>query len=102
MEFFCNRAEDKAGVTKAFEDLCLTCCKQRFCLTAKIYSVDTKSAHWLIARLSKNDPIGKELRSMLDIKNDFQIKEFIEYIVVGKNDELTKHDSHTASHGRLP
>jgi hypothetical protein len=77
--------KDKDHVDKAFEELCLACCKRRFYLTGESYSADTKSAHWLIDRLSADDETGKNLRARLDIKDIGDIKAKVEDIVARKN-----------------
>gem|GEM_PF-5625675 len=86
-------ATDEEHLGKAFEDLCLACCKRRFYLTGGAYSADTRSARWLIDRLSADDAIGKDLRSMLKI-NISDIKGKVEGIVARKNTELTDQSAH--------
>lgn len=84
---------DDAQVSQAFKALCLNCCKRRIYLTGGAYSADTRSAHWLIERLSADDDTGRDLRSMLKIKIG-EVKETVENIVARKNTALTDQLAH--------
>ena len=82
---------------KAFEDLCLICCKRRFYLTGGAYSADTRSAHWLIDKLSADDETGKVLRSMLNI-NIGDIKGKVDGIIASKNTKLIAQSADYKNH----
>ena len=90
-------ANEWENVDKAFEDLCLICCKRRFYLTGGAYSADTRSAHWLIDKLSADDETGKVLRSMLNI-NIGDIKGKVDGIIASKNTKLIAQSADYKNH----
>ncbi len=86
-------AVDEKQVSQAFKALCLHCCKRRIYLSGGAYSADTRSAHWLIERLSAEDDTGIDLRRMLNIDRG-GVKEKVENIVASQNTALPDQLAH--------
>ena len=69
---------DTTKVNEEFKTLCLACCQCRFKLTGNKYSVDIKSAQWLIKIISAED---RNVEHLINILGIYEHEKVLEKIV---------------------